>query len=218
MESTRDIRRMIEKEIKKGSAPLTFDHIEYPKDALQEITSESKLKEVLVYLFRTAEFEKLANDMTRNNVYTEHHLIKGDSFHRRNNVMERNANYMNIILYAKRCDPVYERKVFVETVPCYFSFPQYQMDKYRFTYEGADTFAFPLSGRHIINGLYLLSIMHRKALAGEMAPEFIELSEHRKIFNLTDIRKVVFQCLLLDDMHPKDDMFEAKLNTIYLLE
>ena len=216
MESTRDIRRMIEKEIKKGSAPLTFDHIEFPKDALQEITSESKLKEVLVYLFRTA--EKLANDMTRNNVYTEHHLIKGDSFHRRNNVMERNANYMNIILYAKRCEPVYERKVFVETVPCYFSFPLDHMDKYRFTYEGAETFAFPLSGRHIINGLYLLSIMHRKALAGEMAPEFIELSEHRKIFNLTDIRKVVFQCLLLDDMHLKDGLFEAKLNTIYLLE
>ena len=62
MESTRDIRRMIEREIKKGSAPLTFEHIEYRGDALQEITSESKLKEVLVYLLRTAEFENLAND------------------------------------------------------------------------------------------------------------------------------------------------------------
>ena len=132
--------------------------------------------------------------------------------------MERNANYMNIILYAKRCDPVYERKVFVETVPCYFSFPQDQIDKYRFTYEGAETYAFPLSGKHIINGLYLLAIMHRKALAGEMAPEFIELSEHRSIYHLTEIRKVVFQCLLLDDMHPKDGLFEAKLNTVYLLE
>ena len=29
MESTRDIRRLIEREIKKGSAPLTFDHIDY---------------------------------------------------------------------------------------------------------------------------------------------------------------------------------------------
>ena len=28
MESTRDVRRLIEKEIKKGSAPLTFDHID----------------------------------------------------------------------------------------------------------------------------------------------------------------------------------------------
>lgn len=52
MESTRDIRRMIEKEIKKGSAPLAFEHIDYRPDAIQEITSESKLKEVLVYLLR----------------------------------------------------------------------------------------------------------------------------------------------------------------------
>lgn len=29
MESTRDVRRLIEKEIKKGSAPLTFDRVEY---------------------------------------------------------------------------------------------------------------------------------------------------------------------------------------------
>ena len=40
MESTRDIRRMIDKEIKKGSAPLTFEHIDYRPNALQEITSE----------------------------------------------------------------------------------------------------------------------------------------------------------------------------------
>ena len=37
MESTRDIRRLIEREIKKGSAPLTFDHIEYRADALHEM-------------------------------------------------------------------------------------------------------------------------------------------------------------------------------------
>ena len=62
MESTRDVRRLIEKEIKKGSAPLTFDHIEYPADALQEITSESKLKDVVLYLLRVGKFEELAND------------------------------------------------------------------------------------------------------------------------------------------------------------
>ena len=41
MESTRDIRRLIEREIKKGSAPLTFDHIDYRADALHEIQTES---------------------------------------------------------------------------------------------------------------------------------------------------------------------------------
>ncbi len=218
MESTRDVRRLIEKEIKKGSAPLTFDHIEYPKDALQEITSESKLKEVLVYLLRTAEFEELANDMTRNNVYTENHLIRGDTFHRRNNVMERNANYLNIMAYAKRRKPVYENKAYVEIVPCYFAFPPDQLTNFRFVYNGAETYAFPLSGKHIINGLYLLSIMHRKDLAGTEAPDYVYKEEQLKIFHLAQVKTVLFQCMLLDDMHLKDGLFEAKLYTIYLME
>lgn len=174
MESTRNIRRMIDKEIKKGSAPLAFEHIDYRPDAIQEITSESKLKEVLVYLLRIAEYENLANDMTRNNVYTENHLLRGDSFHRRNNVMERNANYLNAITYAKRLKPVYEGKTFVETVPCFFSFPEAELDRYRFVYEGTETYAFPMSGKHIINGLYLLSIMNRKDLAFRDVPYYID--------------------------------------------
>ena len=218
MESTRDIRRMIEREIKKGSAPLTFEHIDYHADALQEITSESKLKEVLVYLLRTAEYENLANDMTRNNVYTENHLIRGDSFHRRNNVMERNANYLNVIGYARRLKPCYEGKTYVETVPCFFSFPEDELDKYRFVYEGKETYAFPLSGKHIINGLYLLSIMNRKNLATLDVPDYKEGEANKQIYQLSDIRAVLFQCLLLDDMHRVDELFEAKLYTIYLLK
>ena len=218
MESTRDIRRMIEREIKKGSAPLTFEHIDYHADALQEITSESKLKEVLVYLLRTAEYENLANDMTRNNVYTENHLIRGDSFHRRNNVMERNANYLNVMGYARRLKPCYEGKTYVETVPCFFSFPEAELEKYSFVYEGKETFAFRLSGKHIINGLYLLSIMNRKNLATLDVPGYIEGEANKQIYQLADIRAVLFQCLLLDDIHPVDDLFEAKLYTIYLLK
>ena len=217
MESTRDVRRLIDKEIRKGSAPLTFDHIEYPQDAIHEISSESELKRVLVYLLRTAEYENLANDMTRNNVYTENHLICGDSFHRRNNVMERNANYLNVMGYARRCRPSYEYKTFVETVPCYFSFPEEEIEKYRFIYEGEETYAFPLSSKHILNGLYLLSIMHRKALAGDPVPDQIVVPEHRQIYQLNDIRNVLFQCMLLDDMHQVNGLFEAKLCTIYLL-
>ena len=219
MESTRDIRRMIEKEIKKGSAPLTFDTIAYPREAIQEIDSELKLKEVLVYLLRIAEFENLANDMTRNNVYTENHLIHGDSFHRRNNVMERNANYLNVITYAKRCKPDYEHKTFVESVICYFDFPKEEIGKYRFVYEDKETYAFPLSGKHIINGLYLMSIMYRKAMAFQEMPDFITQPEHQEIFQLSDIRKVLFQCLLLDDMRMTDaGQFQARLHTIYLLK
>jgi len=218
MESTRDIRRLIEREIKKGSAPLSFDHIDYRIDSAKEITSESKLKEVLVYLLRTAEYAELANDMTRNNVYTENHLIRGDSFHRRNNVMERNANYLNIMAYARRREPVYEGKTFVETVPCFFSFPEADLDRYCFVYEGNETYAFPLSGKHIINGLYLLSIMSRKDLARQIMPPYLQGYANDQIYHLKDIRSVLFQCLLLDDMHHVRGLFEAKLYTIYLLQ
>ena len=218
MESTRDIRRLIEREIKKGSSPLTFDHIDYRADALHEIQSESDLKRVLVYLFRIAEYENLANDMMRNNVYTENHLLRGDSFHRRNNVMERNANYLNAITYAKRLKPVYEGKTYVETVPCFFSFPEAESEKYRFIYEGTETYAFPLSGKHIINGLYLLSIMNRKNLAMQDAPFYLESDIQKQIYHLLDIRAVIFQCMLLDDIHLVDELYEAKLYTIYLLK
>jgi hypothetical protein len=217
VESIRDVKRMIEREIKKGSAPLMLDRIEYTPNTLREITSESKLKNVLAYLLRTAEYEKLANDMTRNNVYTENNLIQGDSFHRRNNVIERNANYLNIMAYAKRCAPEYNHKTFVETLMCFFSLPEEDMQKYSFAYNGAETYAFPLSGKHIINGLYLLSVMYRKALAGGETPEYIIIKEHEKIYHLEDIRKVLFQCLILDDMHINNGMFDAKLYTIYLL-
>lgn len=219
MESTRNIRRMIEREIKKGSAPLMFDHIRYPDDALQEIKSEEKLKEVLDYLFRIAEYEELANDVTRNNVYTEHHLIYGDRSDMRNNVFERNANYMNIMAYAKWCKPVYERNAFVETVPCYFSFQEEGLEQYSFDYRGEETVAFPLSGKHIKNGLYLMCIMSRMELAGTEAPDFMKLPEHQQIYHLADIRAVLFQCLLLDDMHVDNDgLYRANLHTIYLLK
>ena len=221
MESTRDIRRMMEREIRKGSPPLLFDRLEYPQDAVREIDSQEKLEEVLSYLLRRGEYEKLANDMTRNNVYLENHLISGDKFCRRNNVLERNANYMNIMAYATRRKPIYEHKTFVESVTCCFSFPTERLEKYRFVYEGVETFAFPLSNRYIVNGLFLMCNLHRRELAFGDAPDFIETPEHRDIYHLTEneIRAVLFQCLLLDDMHLGDDgLFRANLHTIYLLQ
>ena len=132
--------------------------------------------------------------------------------------MERNANYLNAITYAKRLGPIYEGKTFVETVQCFFTFPETELERYRFIYEGNETYAFPLSGKHIINGLYLLSIMNRKDLAGQEMPVYLQGYVSNQIYHLKDIRSVLFQCLLLDDMHPVDGLFEAKLYTIYLLK
>ena len=52
MESMRDVNRVMEREIKKGSSPLKLDHIEFGDYSYQEIMSQEKLFEVLTYLLR----------------------------------------------------------------------------------------------------------------------------------------------------------------------
>lgn len=52
MESIRDTKRIMEREIKKGSTPLQFERIELDADCYQEIASKEKLTEVLQYLHR----------------------------------------------------------------------------------------------------------------------------------------------------------------------
>ena len=50
MESLRDVRRVMEREVKKGSCPLAFDRLEFGSKPFQSITSEEKLDEALAYL------------------------------------------------------------------------------------------------------------------------------------------------------------------------
>lgn len=50
MESMRDINRVMECEIAKGSSLLKLDYIEFGDYSYQEITSREKLLELLLYL------------------------------------------------------------------------------------------------------------------------------------------------------------------------
>ena len=69
MESMRDINRVMEREITKGSSPLKLDHIEFGVYSYQEITSKEKLLEVLSYLLRIGDFSQYAGKTILNNVY-----------------------------------------------------------------------------------------------------------------------------------------------------
>lgn len=57
MESMRDTKRIMEREIKKGSTPLQFERIELDAGCYQEIASKEKLTEVLQYLHRVGEYK-----------------------------------------------------------------------------------------------------------------------------------------------------------------
>ena len=71
MESMRDINRVMEREITKGSSPLKLDHIEFGVYSYQEITSKEKLLEVLSYLLRIGDFSQYAGKTILNNVYMD---------------------------------------------------------------------------------------------------------------------------------------------------
>ena len=71
MESMRDVNRVMEREIAKGSSPLKLDHIEFGEYSYQEISSKEKLLEVLSYLLRIGDFSQYAGKTVTNNVYMD---------------------------------------------------------------------------------------------------------------------------------------------------
>ena len=52
MESLRDVKRAMEREVKRGSCPLMFDRLVFGTKPFQAITSEEKLDEALAWLLR----------------------------------------------------------------------------------------------------------------------------------------------------------------------
>lgn len=71
MESMRDVDRVMEREIKKGSTPLQFEQLGFGDYSYNEITSQEKLLQVLSYLLRIGEYEPFAGKTIGNNVYMD---------------------------------------------------------------------------------------------------------------------------------------------------
>ena len=144
MESMRDINRVMEREIAKGSCPLKLDYIEFGDYSYQEITSKEKLLEVLSYLLRIGDYKQYAGKTILNNVYMD---LRGKKtvFKRTKTAMERNNIFATIRRYAKKLKPQYNGDVYLETVRCYFDIPQENLEKCRYTYQGNETYAFLMS-------------------------------------------------------------------------
>ena len=69
MESMRDVNRVMEREIKKGSTPLQFEQLNFGDYSYNEISSQEKLVQVLSYLLRIGEYKSFAGKTIGNNVY-----------------------------------------------------------------------------------------------------------------------------------------------------
>ena len=187
MESMRDINRVMEREIAKGSCPLKLDHIEFGDYSYQEITSKEKSLEVLSYLLRIGDFKQYAGKTILNNVYMD---LRGKKpvFKRTKTAMERNNIFAAI-----------NGDVYLEAVRCYFDMPQENLEKCRYTYQGNETYAFLMSNKYIM-ALYTHCLVARKEVAtqGVQIDGFTE--KEQGIVRLENVSDVLFQAFLLDNM------------------
>ena len=215
MESMRDINRVMEREIAKGSSPLKLDHIEFGDYSYQEITSEKKLEDVLSYLLRLRDFRQYAGKTILNNVYMD---LRGRKpvFKRTRTAIERNNIFATIKRYAKKLKPQYNGDVYLEMVRCYFDISQENLEKCRYTYQGNETYAFLLSDKYIM-ALYTHCLVARKEAAlQKMQIEGFTEKEYGMV-SLVKVWDVLFQALLLDDIRLEDDKMYAEFCTCSLV-
>lgn len=216
MESMRDINRVMEREIAKGSSPLKLDHIEFGDYSYQEITSEEKLEDVLSYLLRIRDFRQYAGKTILNNVYMD---LRGRKpvFKRTRTAIERNNIFTTIKRYAKKLKPQYNGDVYLETVRCYFDMSQENLEKCRYTYQGNETYAFVMSDKYIM-ALYTHCMVARKEAAlQEIQIEGFTEKEYGMV-RLEKVENVLFQSLLFDNVRIREEKLYTELLTLYLLE
>lgn len=216
MESMRDINRVMEREIAKGSSPLKLDHIEFGDYLYQEITSEEKLEDVLSYLLRIRDFRQYAGKTILNNVYMD---LRGRKpvFKRTRTAIERNNIFTTIKRYAKKLKPQYNGDVYLETVRCYFDMSQENLEKCRYTYQGNETYAFVMSDKYIM-ALYTHCLVARKEAAlQEIQIEGFTEKEYGMV-RLEKVENVLFQSLLFDNVRIREEKLYTELLTLYLLE
>lgn len=105
--------------------------------------------------------------------------------------------------------------MYLETVRCYFTISEEELKECRYNYKGKGPYAFVLSDKYIM-ALYTHCLLERKAAAFENI-ELKGLSEvELSMVKLENIREVLFQALLLDDVKFEDGKMYAELCSIFL--
>ena len=216
MESMRDTRRIMEKEIKKGSTPLQFEKISIDETCYQEITSREKFLEVLQYLHRVGEYKTYANKMVINNVYTYMRMNTPD-FTRARSIFDREKIYHQMLRQEKKLQPNYDGDCYIETAKCIFSLPEDEWEKCRMRYKDEDTFGFVLSNKYIL-GLYKYCREARRDFATDRAKQgqdvFVKVNQ---LMEMRDV-EVLAHCLMLDNVNVESNFIIMAMYTIFVMK
>ena len=104
----------------------------------------------------------------------------------------------------------------METVRCYFDIPQENLGKCRYTYQGNETYAFPMSDKYIM-ALYTHCLVTRKAVAtqGVQIKGFTE--KEYGMVRLENVGDVLFQALLWDRTKREGQILCTDFCSIFIL-
>lgn len=105
----------------------------------------------------------------------------------------------------------------METVRCYFVIPKENLEKCRYTYQGAETYAFLMSDKYIL-ALFTHCLVARK----EDACKNFHIEGFTKIeygmVTMENVKNVLFQALLFDNIDRVNEKLEVNLISIFLLK
>ena len=204
----------VEKEIKKGSAPVAFAGLGFSEECYHLVDSQAKMNQLLDYFFRNEEYAALADRQVKSNIYAE----MGKRLNFRSARSDRDRKNMEVAAkrWIKKKHPTFDGDVYVENIRCFLDISQEELEKRKCTVNEQDTTALIFSQKHL-EALYLQCLMHRRNAMQEI-PELKGLSETcNRIYKLQDV-DVLFQCLLMDQMDWEEEKLYVQFSTIYLLK
>jgi len=215
MESQREVLRMIENEIRKGSAPLHFEALGFAKDTYHLVESQGKLNQLLDYFFRNGEYAALADRQIKSNVYMDI-LGRKPVFRNAKSELDRRNMEVSVKRWIKKKHPSFDGDVYVENVRCFFFLSGDEVEKRQCRIDGEDTAALIFSKKHL-SALYLQCLVSRKeAMQHTMHLEgFSEVCN--QIYRLENV-DVLFQCLLMDKMDWEDGRVYVHFSTVYRID
>ena len=145
MESKRDILRVIEKEIKKGSAPVAFAGLGFSEECYHLVDSQAKMNQLLDYFFRNEEYAVLADRQVKSNIYAE----MGKRLNFRSARSDRDRKNMEVAAkqWIKKKHPTFDGDVYVENIRCFLDISQEELEKRKCTVNEQDTTVKRLMGK-----------------------------------------------------------------------
>ena len=142
----------VEKEIKKGSAPVAFAGLGFSEECYHLVDSQAKMNQLLDYFFRNEEYAALAERQVKSNIYAE----MGKRLNFRSARSNRDRKNMEVAAkrWIKKKHPTFDGDVYVENIRCFLDISREELEKRKCTVNEQDITALIFSQKHL-EALYL---------------------------------------------------------------